>query len=78
MRDEQGMIVSTRRSWSLHVARVLDCRTEMELFRPVRSIMQGSGAELIAKAVDFTYTGNHPRRISKVKKNFMAGVPLGT
>jgi hypothetical protein len=50
----------------------------MELFRPVRSIMQGSGAELIAKAVDFTYTSNHPRRISKVKKNFMAGVPLGT
>jgi len=31
--------------------------------------MQGSGAELIAKSVDFTYTGNQHERISKVMEN---------
>jgi hypothetical protein len=50
----------------------------MEPFRSNKVHHAGERRGLIAKPVDFTYTGNDPRRISKVKRNFMAGVPLGT
>jgi hypothetical protein len=69
------MIVSTFWAWSsAHIG----CRTEMEPFRSNKVHHAGERRGLIAKPVDFTYTGNDPRRISKVKRNFMAGVPLGT